>query len=148
MFSKSSTGVWLWLWKRATRFTWKRDLGGGYEIPHGCCSTKGFYTKKSTTTHTWSGEAHGIYFIRTSFSVWARRGDTPSRPGSSTKEAVTTTPWVFSLDPGGPLHTTLSGCLPTGSPSLVWSLHPRITGDDHLPHPSDRWSPLLPSGLE
>ena len=118
----------------------KRDWGRGYEWPHGCYITETSHVKKNTIADT-----HGIYFT---VCIWAGRDDTPSRPGSSTKEATTTSSRVFSPSPGGPHPTSLRGCLPAGSPSPVWSLHPRFTGDDHLPLPSDRRSPLLPSGLE
>ena len=91
------------------------------------------------------GEAHNIYFTRTSICIWAIMGGTPSRPGSSTKEAATT-PQVFFPGPRGPYHTTFSRCLPARSPNLVWSLHPGIAGGDHLPHPSNGQSPLSPSG--
>ena len=94
-----------------------------------------------------SKDTPGIYLTRTFICIWVSRGDTPSRPGSSTKEAATTSPGVFSPGLRRLCHITLNRYLPAGGPNPVWSPD-WVTGDDHLPHPSDGKNPLLPPSSE
>ena len=65
------------------------DTDRSDEWPHGCCITKTSHAKENTATDTQSVEACGSY---STIFVWAGRDDTPSKPGSSAKEATTTTP--------------------------------------------------------
>ena len=75
-----------------------------------------------------------------------QKGWHPSGPGPNTKEAAT--PQVFSPGPRGPHHASLRGCIPAWSHDHVGPLHTRVSGNDHLPHPSNGSGPLLPSGSE
>ena len=104
--------------------------------------------KESTLTEVQSREAIHSIFTKTSICTWTRRSGAPSTSACSTKETTTTSTQVFYPGPRGSCHATLQGCIPAWSHNLVWPLHTRITGDDHLPHPSDGQSPLLPSGSE
>ena len=157
---KNSTGAWLWLWTRVTGLTWRHAvlpppvlvsssctaisvcqpvccfgllqtlLYRSNEWPCDCCITETSHSKRNTMADTQSREAPDIY---STICIWSRRDNTPSRPSSSTKEATITTLRVFCLGPRGPHPIRLRGCLPAGSPNPLWSLHLRITGDDHLP---------------
>ena len=103
---------------------------------------------KSPTIDGWSRGAYPLYFTRPSICAQTRRGGTSSGPGSGVQKVATTNSWVFFPGPRGPCHATLWGHLPAWSHDLVTPLCTRVTIDDHLPHPSNGHSPLLPSGSE
>ena len=66
-------------------------------------------------------------------------------PGPSRE---TPPPPGFPPGPGGPYCTTHQVHIPAQSHKLIWPLCTRVTGDDHLPHPSNGQSPLSLSGSE
>ena len=103
---------------------------------------------KRVPSDSWGRGTYPLYFTRPSLHVQIRMGGAPSGTGPGAKKVTTATPWVLSTGPRGPCNATLRRHTPAQSFDFVGSLCNRVNRDDHFTHPSNRWGPLPPSGVE
>ena len=152
---KSSSSAWFWWWKSLTYLIWRKRSGRGLgktlwspllqqEPPH-----QEKLPPKEESHWRWPEQRS----LPTLFH-WTHHL-CPNKKGQC---LLRNWPWCpegghhhhLCFLPGSqrtsPHH--LRGHIPAWNYYYVWPLCIRVTGDDHLPHPSDGQSPLFPSGSE